>query len=134
MFDHGDYQPGSFVYTTLSKNRTLRGSWKGYIVTRMPYIFLFGLCVEGEDASYFLLRPHPDKKLSNTMLVGIQSLLLSHPTAKGEKYGVSRQIVAVKNPVNSQTLDVAHDWIKKYRHPVAGGLLVNLEDVHSEKT
>jgi len=132
---HGDYQPGSFKYKTYKENHDPRGSWEGYVVSRAPYVFLFGFCVQGLDASYFLLRPHPNKDLSDKMLVGVQSLVLSHPKPNDEKHGVSRQIVAIKEAsCNVDMINVAYEWIAQCRHPVAGGLVVNLGDMWLEKT
>lgn len=131
---HGDSQPGTFTYTTTA-NGVPQGSWNGYAVTKFPYIFLSGFCVEGEDASYFLLRPHPSGDYSTKMLVGIQSLLLSHPRPGDAKHAVSRHIVAIKNEfaASKETLAAANQWIKQNRE-TSGGLLVNLGDYPSAKT
>jgi hypothetical protein len=135
LLNHGDYQPGSFKYKTYRPDNTPRGSWEGYVVSRNPYVFLSGFCMEGLDVSYFLLRPHPEKHLADKMLVGMQSLILPHPTPRDDKHGVSRQIVAIREAVcTDKMIDVAYDWIRRFRDPVAGGLAVNLDDVFLDKT
>jgi hypothetical protein len=135
LLDHGDFQPGTFSYKSTTAAGDDLGEWAGYAVTKVPYIFLCGFCVDGEDASYFLLRQHPAIAYSAKMLVGIQSLLLPHPQPRDAKHAVSRHIVAIKKEftASAEAREAARQWIQTNLQK-SGGLLVDLGDRPSIKT
>jgi hypothetical protein len=132
---HGNFQPGSFSYSTTAADGKSLGSWEGYAVAnKREDIFLFGLCAEGEDASYFLLRQHPNKDFSKKLLVGIQSLLLPHPDENDPKHAVSRPIVAIRREFESpETKTAAINWINQNLSQ-STMLLVGLPDTAAPKT
>lgn len=125
LLDHGDSQPGTFTYQSRSAGGEDRGAWRGYAVAKIPHIFLCGFCRDGNDAAFFLLTPHP-QEYSGKMLVGIQSLLVSHPNRGNVNHAVSRHIVAIKSEhATAETRAAAQQWIQT-KQKESGGLVVDL--------
>jgi hypothetical protein len=149
----GDHQPGIFRFWT-SKSTAAQvdvkvtgqkmarpasgGEWNGYVVSNAPFAFLFGLCVDAEDASFFILRQIQDDIYSDNILIGVQTLLLPHPHPHNAKHAVSRPIVALRSEfsTNKEMIAAALNWVRASRasFPLAGGLLFKIDNDRSAKT
>lgn len=95
-------EAATFEYCTVRKEYT--DSWRGYVVARYPYIFLSGLCVDGRDASFLVLKRHPEL---HDILIGVQSLILP------PGHAVSRPVAAISRECAhfEDAISLVETWI-----------------------
>lgn len=117
IFFNGPFQPSTFTYVTSKRDSGERkGAWRGYAIAHETYAFFFGLCDQGQDASYFMFAPHP-APYATEILVGIQSLFIPQL-----KHAVSRHIVAIRSQFAAKLEHraAASNWINLNRKSWVG--------------
>jgi hypothetical protein len=88
--------------------------WSGYVVGHGSLLYLLGLCDEGRDASFVVLRPHPAPEFASDILVGVQTLMLAVPEESATNFAVTRRLAAVRHldgGCEEHCLKAAQSWI-----------------------